>query len=329
MLCVIPMLGMLPQRSHALSWDELWSNSDQQGYAALAEQKPAEAAELFDNSDWKATALYRAGNYTEAAKEFAKNPSAQGHYNRGNALAKAGQLDEAIKAYNQALQQDPNLEDAKKNRNLLEQLKKQQQNQEQNQDSNDQQKSDQEKSEQQKNDQKGSNSNQQQDQQQGQQSSADNQQSTDQQQSDQQQNQENSDQQEQNQNTKNGQESSSNPEQNPGEESMNEQSSSAAGQTGATTSEGQSSENNNKQQAQTSSAAGQEQQATEEALANQVPDDGLTEEQRQAMEQWLRRVPDEPGLLLKNKFRDQYQKRRMQEYNGKWQAPDNSADERW
>lgn len=32
------------------------------------------------------------------------------------------------------------------------------------------------------------------------------------------------------------------------------------------------------------------------------------QEQQQAMEQWLRRIPDDPGGLLRNKFRQQYQK---------------------
>ena len=31
-------------------------------------------------------------------------------------------------------------------------------------------------------------------------------------------------------------------------------------------------------------------------------------EQQQAMEQWLRRIPNDPGGLLRNKFRYQYQR---------------------
>ena len=32
------------------------------------------------------------------------------------------------------------------------------------------------------------------------------------------------------------------------------------------------------------------------------------QEQQQAMEQWLRRIPDDPGGLLRRKFRYQYQR---------------------
>jgi Ca-activated chloride channel family protein len=32
------------------------------------------------------------------------------------------------------------------------------------------------------------------------------------------------------------------------------------------------------------------------------------QEQQQAMEQWLRRIPDDPGGLLRRKFRHQYQR---------------------
>ena len=43
------------------------------------------------------------------------------------------------------------------------------------------------------------------------------------------------------------------------------------------------------------------------------------QEQQQAMEQWLRRIPNDPGALLRNKFRHQY--RRMgkdQDGNDTW-----------
>ncbi|HET6593368.1 MAG TPA: hypothetical protein VFG48_10675, partial [Xanthomonadales bacterium] len=34
-----------------------------------------------------------------------------------------------------------------------------------------------------------------------------------------------------------------------------------------------------------------------------------SEEDAQAMEQWLRRIPDDPGGLLRRKFRNQHQRR--------------------
>jgi len=55
--------------------------------------------------------------------------SANSHYNRGNALAHIQQFEDAIAAYDEALRQKPNFEDAKFNRELVEKLLQQQENQ--------------------------------------------------------------------------------------------------------------------------------------------------------------------------------------------------------
>ena len=39
------------------------------------------------------------------------------------------------------------------------------------------------------------------------------------------------------------------------------------------------------------------------------PSEAWTEEDAQAMEQWLRRIPDDPGGLLRRKFRNEHQRR--------------------
>ena len=43
----------------------------------------------------------------------------------------------------------------------------------------------------------------------------------------------------------------------------------------------------------------------------------------------LRQVPDDPGLLLRNKFKHQHGVRRQKMFNGEWSAPDNGAADRW
>ena len=53
-----------------------------------------------------------------------------------------------------------------------------------------------------------------------------------------------------------------------------------------------------------------EQQAANQQKADQQESD-LDEEARQALEQWLRRVPDDPGGLLRKKF--EYQTRQRQQ----------------
>jgi Ca-activated chloride channel family protein len=116
----------LPEHGYALDWQHPWKTADQQAMQRFQEG-PAEAAELFRDPMWRGSAHYRAGNYAAAADAFAERDSADAHYNRGNALAKAGKLDEALKAYDQALQRQPDMADAKANKALVEQLTEQQQ----------------------------------------------------------------------------------------------------------------------------------------------------------------------------------------------------------
>ena len=64
------------------------------------------------------TAWYRAGEFERAAAAFGQLASAEGHFNRANALLMQGHYDEAIEAYGQALQQRPDWQLAIDNRDL-------------------------------------------------------------------------------------------------------------------------------------------------------------------------------------------------------------------
>ena len=320
LLCflLIPLAGLTPTKSYAFGWDDLWKNKNQQAYEKFQQEQAAEAAQQFDQPDWKASAQYRAGDYEEAAKTFAQSDSAEAHYNRGNALAKANKLPDAIKAYDQALKSNPELEDAKKNRKLVEDLlKQQQQNQnQQDQNKNDQDKKDQEQQDQEKQDQ-GTNEKQ-----------KDEQQKDDQQQNDQQQN----DQQQQNQND---QQNQNQQQENQSDQQQKDQQSSA-GQDEQQKSEQEKSEQEKTDEEKAAEAAQreqEEQQAAEEKLqqmqAGEPKDDGLTDEERQAMEQWLRRIPDDPGGLLRNKFNYEHYKRNQEILNGDWEPAEHGAEDRW
>jgi Ca-activated chloride channel family protein len=100
-------------------WDSLWRNADQRGEQLLQMGKAAAAAQLFKDPRRKAYAESQAGNYARAAHDLAPFNDSNDNYNRGNALARAGELQDALKAYDEALAQDPNNRDAKHNRDLV------------------------------------------------------------------------------------------------------------------------------------------------------------------------------------------------------------------
>lgn len=129
LLC-LPLLMLMPQPGYAAEtdtgfWQNLWRRPDQQGQHLLERQRPAEAARHFENLQWQGVALYQAGDYTSAAQRFAQGNTAADHYNRGNALAKSGDLDAAIDAYERALDRQPDFPAATQNKALVEQLQAQ------------------------------------------------------------------------------------------------------------------------------------------------------------------------------------------------------------
>ncbi len=68
----------------------------------------------------EAEAAYREGDFATAARGFAGLPGADAAYNRGNALARAGRYEEALAAYDEALAAAPGMPDAVANRAAVE-----------------------------------------------------------------------------------------------------------------------------------------------------------------------------------------------------------------
>jgi Ca-activated chloride channel homolog len=106
----------------AVDWDRLWLNDNQRGNQALTADQPERAAELFRDPEWRAIASYRAGDYMAAIESLEAVDTPRSWYNRGNALARLGMYQQAISAYTEALQREPGLEDARYNRDLLQEL---------------------------------------------------------------------------------------------------------------------------------------------------------------------------------------------------------------
>lgn len=299
-------------------WENLWYNKNQQAARALKRGQADNAARLATDPRWKAAATYKSGQYKQAEKtwENLSDPSADDWYNRGNALAKAGALEQAIKAYEQALALQPQHADAAYNKKVVEEALKQQQNKQQ---------SGQQNQEDQKN-QQGQKDQQNQQGQQGQQGQKDQQNQQGQQGQKDQQNEKGQQGQEnqQGQQDQQGQQGQKDQQNQQGQQGQNaENAADEAMDQGTPESEAE-------QQRQAEAMEEAQRQAEEkarQALAKKDPTGKPSEkrqaqtmapvesaeeaEKEQAMEQWLRRIPDDPGGLLRRKFHYQYRQRQL------------------
>ena len=126
-LVLVVGLALPPQPAMASAWDDLWQRSDQQAAKALDAADYAKASELATDTSRRGSAEYKRGNYQLALDNFARASGTDADYNRGNALAKLGQYQDAIAAYDKSLKQNPGGEDARANKAAVEALLKQQQ----------------------------------------------------------------------------------------------------------------------------------------------------------------------------------------------------------
>ena len=286
-LCLLPLAALLfrrgyilalalvlvspPEAVYALDWEDLWLRQDQQGQRAMDAGDFATAAELFADPAWKAAAQHRAGDYQGAIDSLEQLDDAQSNYNTGNALARLGRYHEAIAAYDRTLAQQPDHADAKFNRDLLEKELERQQSQQQ----QDRQGQQQDRERQQ----------QQQEQQQGQERQ-DNQQAG-------------QEQQRQNREQQRRQADRNEPSEQDREELAQQQ-------------------QDRQQEGERQDMKAELEQAPPDEIQSLPPrkrgeqarrDDLRTAEEQQAIDQWLRRIPDDPSGLLRRKFRYQYQQR--------------------
>jgi len=124
---LLVMLVLVPGSARALDWTNLWLNDDQRGATHMRAEDYEAAAHAFDDPRWRAAALYRAGDYAAAAGAWSELDDTRSHYNRGNALARAGRLAEAVAAYETVLAREPGHADARHNLALLRELMQDQQ----------------------------------------------------------------------------------------------------------------------------------------------------------------------------------------------------------
>jgi Ca-activated chloride channel family protein len=114
---------LLTGSAQAGPWSDLWYRRDQQGQQALQAGDSKHAAQLFVDPRRQAYAELQSEQYAAAAKRLAPFADADSQYNRGNALAKSGDLQGALGAYDGVLKH-ADLEstlrrDAEHNRDLV------------------------------------------------------------------------------------------------------------------------------------------------------------------------------------------------------------------
>ncbi|RTE86894.1 MULTISPECIES: tetratricopeptide repeat protein [Gammaproteobacteria] len=238
-------------------------NKEQNALNAYQSQQYDRTEGLSDDPMLQGMAAYRAGDYEQAAQYFGQQETAESFYNLGNSLAHSGHLEEAIDAYDQALQQRPNWQSALENKEIVEQMKEQQSQQENESGDSDQ-----------------------------------NQQGEDQESND-------------------GQESQDSSSSDQSDASQSEQENSDTSPSEEQNADGQSQE----QQEQNDSQTAEQQQQSAETEGNEealeIPEawQDLSEEERAELEQLLRRLPNDPALLLKNRLLLEAERRRLQRFN--------------
>ena len=287
-------------------WQKPFMNDNQEALNSYQRGKYKDAVSQFDDKLWKASSLYKSGEYERALAAFENIPGPESLYNQGNALAKLGKLEKAIEKYERALQEAPDFEDAKTNKKIIEDLLEQQ--------------AQQEKQNQQQNQQQGSDQNQNQDTQQ-------NNGEDDQQQSGEPNNQDGE------QNDNSDQQSGQNQQQNSTEQNGEQQNSDNAERSeDSEPSEPEQQEPSSQQdnadqgenaQQNSAQALDEEESSAQEAEAMQSQAGELSDaekEELQRMESLMRRVPDDPAFLLKRKMQLEAQKRQRQ------RMPSNRSD---
>jgi Ca-activated chloride channel family protein len=137
LLLPLVLMPMWPVTAEATTWHDLWQRPDQQAAQALRNGDAKRAQQLAHDPAWRGAAAYRAGDYATATQALQRAPGSDAAYNRGNALARQGQYQQAIDAYDHALKLDPAHADAKANRQAVEDWLRQQKQKQQPQDNKD------------------------------------------------------------------------------------------------------------------------------------------------------------------------------------------------
>lgn len=89
--------------------------ADQKGYSLYKKENYSAASAQFADPMWKGVALFKQGEFKEAAGLFAGYDTAEAAFNQGNSLVMLGKYNDAVERYSRALELNPGWEDASTN----------------------------------------------------------------------------------------------------------------------------------------------------------------------------------------------------------------------
>lgn len=116
---VILIAGLLLAGVYSLATGALTLfTPDQKGYREFQQELFGDAATSFADPMWSGVALFRQGEFKQAAGVFAGLDTAESAFNQGNALLMQGEYVEAADRYSRALELRPEWDDAIKNREI-------------------------------------------------------------------------------------------------------------------------------------------------------------------------------------------------------------------
>ncbi|MGB5324367.1 MAG: hypothetical protein WBN40_02930, partial [Pseudomonadales bacterium] len=128
-----PQLNASEQDTDPPATRSLWLRSDQQAARSLERGESDRAMALFrKRQDWRGVAAYSAGDYPAASEAFRQqlekqaggqaSQAAGDYYNLGHAQARGGDLEAALESYSTALELRPEFDNAKRAKALVEKL---------------------------------------------------------------------------------------------------------------------------------------------------------------------------------------------------------------
>jgi len=130
-ICLQFYMSLMPEVVLGFEWKDLWKNKNQQAEDLFSQGQHKQASTVFENQEWKGLSFYRSGEHEKALEAWKGDDSSRSLFNQGNSLAKLGNYKKAIDYYDKVLQGEPDHSDARFNRELIKKLLEDQEKQNQ------------------------------------------------------------------------------------------------------------------------------------------------------------------------------------------------------